>query len=111
MRRLRQAAVFVALLSVLPFFFAAPLTAQSRLSDKDLEQRIKNMNDDVKKFRSTFNSSVSKTSIRKTTQEKEGQDPGRQFSTAIQVALRHVQEIQEGRPVPPKLSRFRISDR
>jgi len=71
MRKLRQAAVFVALLSVLPFFFAAPLTAQSRLSDKDLEQRIKNMNDDVKKFRSTFNSSVSKTSIRKTTQEKE----------------------------------------
>lgn len=48
-----------------------PVRAQGRLSDKDLEQRIKNMNDDVKKFRSMFNSAVGKTSIRKTTQAKD----------------------------------------
>jgi hypothetical protein len=50
---------------VVPFFFAALAGAQTRLSDKDLEQRIKNTNEDVKRFR------VSNTNIRKTTQEKD----------------------------------------
>jgi len=45
------------------------LSAQSRLSDKDVEQRLKNLDDDSKKFHSSFNSAVSKSSLRKTSQE------------------------------------------
>jgi hypothetical protein len=45
------------------------LSAQSRLSDKDVEQRLKNMDDDSKKFHSSFNTSVSKSALRKTSQE------------------------------------------
>jgi len=59
---------------VAPFFSVSPACGQTRLSDKDLEQRIKNLNEDIKKFRSSFNSSVSKTSIRKTTQEKDAKN-------------------------------------
>jgi cell division septum initiation protein DivIVA len=72
MLRLRRARVLVAVLAmIVPFVSALPSHAQARLSDKDLQQRIKNMNSDIKRFRSMFNSSVSKTSIRKTTQAKD----------------------------------------
>lgn len=56
---------------LLPYALVRPAHAQERLSDKDLEQRIKNVNSDIKTFHSTFNSAVGKTSIRKTTQEKD----------------------------------------
>jgi cell division septum initiation protein DivIVA len=72
MIRLRSAGVLAILLAMMVSFASAlPGKAQNRLSDKDLEQRIKNMNSDIKKFRSMFNSSVSKTSIRKTSQAKD----------------------------------------
>jgi hypothetical protein len=60
----------------------SPACAQTRLSDKDLEQRIKNMNSDIKQFRSMFNSSVSRSSIRKTTQEKDAKELVQQFQQA-----------------------------
>jgi hypothetical protein len=72
MNRFRHTkAVMIVLALIFPLVSALPAGAQARLSDKDLEQRIKNMNEDIKRFRSAFNSSVSKTSLRKTTQEKE----------------------------------------
>jgi Na+-transporting NADH:ubiquinone oxidoreductase subunit NqrC len=64
-------AVMLVLALILPLVSALSASAQARLSDKDLEQRIKNMNEDIKRFRSAFNSSITKTSLRKTTQEKE----------------------------------------
>jgi len=69
----RPAMALVGMLALvlLPFALMRPALAQERLSDKDLEQRIKNMNSDVKTFRSMFNSAIGKTSIRKTTQEKD----------------------------------------
>jgi len=45
--------------------------AQTRMSDKDVEQLMKNMDQDSKKFQSLFNSAVSKSVIRKTSQEKD----------------------------------------
>jgi hypothetical protein len=69
LRRVVSMAAMLAL--VISFVSAVPARAQERLSDKDLEQRIKNMNDDVKKFRSMFNSAMGKTNIGKTSQEKD----------------------------------------
>jgi len=57
----------------------APLTAQNRMSDKDLERLMTNMYDDAKKFRSSFNSSISKSTIRKTAQEKQSKTLVEQF--------------------------------
>jgi hypothetical protein len=72
MNRFRHTkAVMIVLALIFPLVSALPAGAQARLSDKDLEQRIKNMNDDIKRFHSAFNSSITKTSLRKTTQEKE----------------------------------------
>ena len=50
----------------------APLAAaQNRMSDKDVQRLMANMYDDAKKFRSSFNPAISKSSIRKTSQEKQ----------------------------------------
>ena len=83
MTRLGPASVMAILLAMMVSFTSAlPVKAQNRLSDKDLEQRIKNMNSDIKKFRSMFNSSVSKTSIRKTSQAKDAKTLVQNFQNA-----------------------------
>jgi hypothetical protein len=58
--------VFVCLVST-----ARIATAQSRMSDKDIEHMMKNLKSDSKQFQSFFNSAISKSTIRKTTQEKD----------------------------------------
>ena len=50
--------------------FASPSFAQHRLSDRDIEVLMKNLKQDNKKFQSSFNSSIAKSAVRKTSQEK-----------------------------------------
>ena len=59
-----------------PFFCVLAISsifanAQGRLSDKDIEHLMDNVKDDVKSFRPNFNSAISKSSIRKTSREKD----------------------------------------
>ena len=62
----------VAALLALTFalLFAPPSFAQHRMSDRDIEALMKNLKQDGKKFQSSFNSSISKSAVRKTSQEK-----------------------------------------
>jgi ABC-type Na+ efflux pump permease subunit len=63
---------FVAFLTLLfPLLQVSRSSAQERLSDKDVEQLMKNLNSDAKKFRSMFNSALSKSTIRKTGEEND----------------------------------------
>jgi hypothetical protein len=71
LRHVRVGAIIAVFAMLLPYALVRPAYAQGRLSDKDLEQRIKNMDSDIKTFGSMFNSAVGKTSIRKTTQAKD----------------------------------------
>jgi hypothetical protein len=71
--------LFTALSMVLSLICAASLSAQSRLSDKDVQQHMKTLKDDAKKFRSSFNSALSKSTIRKTTQEKDAKTLAQNF--------------------------------
>lgn len=48
--------------------------AQGRLSDKDIENLMGNVKDDVKSFKSKFNSAIGKSSIRKTSREKDAKN-------------------------------------
>ena len=70
---------FLALSVVLSLICAASLSAQIRLSDKDVLQHTKNLKDDTQKFRSSFNSALSKSTIRKTTQEKDAKTLAQNF--------------------------------
>jgi hypothetical protein len=53
------------------FSYVAQLGAQTRMSDKDVVNMMKNLVQDTKQFQSLFNSAISKSTIRKTSQEKD----------------------------------------
>jgi competence protein ComGC len=59
------------ILSVLLLLGAGGMMAQQRLNDKDVEETMKNLNEDAEQFRSQFDSAVSKSTIRNTDQEKQ----------------------------------------
>ena len=59
------AALMIALLLVPASF------AQDRMSDHDIENVMKNLKEDSKRFQSAFNSSIGHSTIRKTSQEKD----------------------------------------
>jgi hypothetical protein len=48
-----------------------PAAAQSRLSDKDLQRLMQNLKDDAQPFRQTFANALKKSTIRKTSREKD----------------------------------------
>ncbi len=59
-------------LALILLVFGPALTfAQGRINDKDIESLMKNLNEDAKQFRSSFNSAIGKSTIRKTSQEKD----------------------------------------
>ena len=91
---------FLALFVTLSLICAASLSAQPRLSDKDVLRHMKNLKDDAKKFRSSFNSALSESTIRKTTQREGREDAGAEFREADKFHVRSVQEEQQGRTVP-----------
>ena len=63
--------VTVFCLSLCLFFSASPVSAQARMNDKDVVNMMKNLVQDTKQFQSLFNSAISKSTIRKTSQEKD----------------------------------------
>ena len=71
------------------------IKAQSRLSDKDVEQRLKNLDDDSKKFHSSFNSSVSKSSLRKTSQETDAKKLVENFQKQNEALYEHFKKTKK----------------
>jgi predicted PurR-regulated permease PerM len=89
----RILSVFVALLIVAVFVPSA--SAQARLSDKDLEHMMNNLKDDAKNFRPTFNKAVSKSTIRKTSQEKDAKALVQNFQSQTEGMLRQFQSSKK----------------
>jgi hypothetical protein len=65
---------FIPLLLCLSALSGISASAQGRLSDKDIENLMGNVKDDVKSFRPMFNSAIGKSSIRKTSREKDAKN-------------------------------------
>jgi hypothetical protein len=55
-------------------------SGQTRVSDNDLERLMKNLRDDAKSFRPVFESSLKRSTIRKTSQEKDAKKLAEQFA-------------------------------
>jgi hypothetical protein len=53
------------------FSYVPLVSAQTRMTDKDVVNLMKNLVQDTKQFQSLFNSAISKSTIRKTSQEKD----------------------------------------
>jgi biotin-(acetyl-CoA carboxylase) ligase len=64
-------AIQVAVVTLLTLTSASLASAQSRMSDKDIESLMNNLQNDTKTFRSAFDSALGKSTIRKTSQEKD----------------------------------------
>jgi len=109
-RLTRSAMLFTSLSVVLALICAAGLSAQTRLNDKDVLQHMKNLKDDAKKFRSSFNSALAKSTIRKTTSGEGREDAGAEFREADKFHVRSVQEKHHGRTVPAELPRHGAVD-
>ena len=78
------AAMTVFLLSVLSGAMAG---AQSRLNDKDLARLIQNLSDDAQPFRQSFANALKKSTIRRTSQEKNAQGLSDTFAKQAKHAL------------------------
>jgi len=100
---MKSAATLSRALSVfLVFLFAfaalSSLAAQTRMSDKDVEQLMKNMDQDSKKFQSLFNSAVSKSVIRKTSQEKDAKKLVDSFQKGTKTLYDHFKHTKKSDP-------------
>jgi hypothetical protein len=66
----------------LPMLIASmlvPLYGQGRVNDKDLERFIRNLHEDAKAFRPAFEAALKKSTIRKTSQEKDAKNTAERF--------------------------------
>ena len=63
------------------FLFVGTALAQQRMSDSDVEKTMGNLKDDAKKFRKTFDSAVDKSTIRKTSAEKDAKALSKRFES------------------------------
>jgi hypothetical protein len=63
------------LVILLSSFALSPLArAQGRTNDRDMANLMQNLRDDAKSFRPTFNNSIKRSAIRKTSREKDAKD-------------------------------------
>jgi len=75
--------------------FVASGAAQQRMNDKDVEATMKNLNEDAKKFRKSFNSAVSKSTIRKTSQEKDAKALATRFEKDTEGMLKQFKSTKK----------------
>lgn len=86
-------------LRILSFFTIALLltagafstAAQDRLSDKDVANMMNNLKNDSKNFRPVWNKALSKSTIRKTSREKDARNLASQFQNQTEGMLRQFQ--------------------
>jgi hypothetical protein len=58
--------------------------SQGRISDKDLKNLMGNLKDDAKSFKSAFNKALKKSAVRKTSQQKKGENLASSFEKQTQ---------------------------
>jgi hypothetical protein len=102
--RSRVSRIFhMALISSLIFgFFAvlqAPSTqAQNRVNDRDMKALMRNLRDDAKNFRPEFDRAVHKSTIRKTSQEKDARNQVAAFERQTDTMLDRFKKTRNGQP-------------
>lgn len=85
-------AIFLALAGA---FYPPQLYAQ-RVSDKDIENMMRNLRDDAKAFRPNFESALKKSVIRKTSQEKDARSLVTSFEKQTDAMLSEFKKTKKG---------------
>jgi hypothetical protein len=73
-----------------------PAAAQGRLSDKDLQRLMQNLKDDAQPFRQRFANALKKSTIRKTSKEKDARMLADSFAKQANSALETFKHNQKG---------------
>ena len=76
-----------------------PAVAQGRLSDKDLQRLLQNLKDDAQPFRQSFANALKKSTIRKTSKEKDARMLADSFAKQANSTLegfKHIQKAEQG---------------
>jgi single-stranded DNA-specific DHH superfamily exonuclease len=99
MKRTRKAFFYygVTILIGLMSICSSPrLNAQKRLNDKDVEAMMRNLRDDAKDFRPKFESALKKSTIRKTSQEKDAKSMVVTFEKQADAMLSEFKKSKKG---------------
>ena len=75
---------------------SAQAQAQVRVNDHDMEALMRNLRDDAKAFRPEFDSAVHKSTIRKTSQERDARDQAKAFERQTDMQLDHFKKTRHG---------------
>jgi hypothetical protein len=73
------------------------------MSDKDVEATMKNLTDDAKSFRSAFDFSVGKSTIRKTSREKDAKEQVKNFENQTQTLLNQFKKEKQANDYLPSV--------
>jgi hypothetical protein len=76
-------------------------SAQERMSDNDVENTMKNLKEDSRRFQSSFNSAISKSSIRKTSLEKDDKALVKSFQAQTETMLKYFQDHKKAETTLP----------
>ena len=93
-----------ALLAIVIAASAVSSSAQQRMHDKDVTAAMTNLNEDAKKFRRAFDSAVSKSHVRKTSQEKDAKALSQQFEQQTGGMLSQFKKSKRADNLPAVLS-------
>ena len=71
-------------------------SSQTRINDKDLENLMRNLKDDAKSFRPSFDSALKKSTIRKTSQAKDAENLAALFEKQTEALLNNFKQTKKG---------------
>jgi hypothetical protein len=87
-----RAATFLLVVALTTSVFAQ---APTRLNDKDIGNLMNNLKNDTKSFRSHFDSAIKKSTIRKTSQEKDAKNLAAQFENQIAAMQKNFKQTKK----------------
>ncbi|HZU10114.1 MAG TPA: hypothetical protein VFA02_09425 [Pseudacidobacterium sp.] len=76
--------------------FAAPTLHAQRVSDRDVEAMMRNLHEDAKTFRAGFDEELKKSTIRKTSQEKDARKLAEDFEKQTGEMLGEFRKTKKG---------------
>ena len=90
------ALMFSFIFGLFPGLLGLSAQAQSRVNDKDMEALMRNLRDDAKTFRPDFDAAIRKSTIRKTSQERDARDQAKAFVRQTETLLNRFKKTRNG---------------
>lgn len=95
-KRLLRLSRISVIFACFPFVGAPRAYGQGRMNDKDLQALMQNLRDDTKSFKSQFYSAIGKSTIRKTTREKDAKSLVDRFQKQTETMLNNFKRTKQG---------------